>query len=397
MVFMKKCLAALLVLVLCLVYVPVVYATELGQAGADQVSDRFAEEDVSVEDQSPEDVPPAEPDTDPAPDPGPDQEPEEPEEPGEPGEMWPGPFYSDVPESRWSYANIRALFDLGIIPPMATFGPVEGCTRLDFVNMLYKCHLSICGEQEDGEVGSQTSDTETDEPRFTDVLPGSEGYDAVMWAAENSVSEGINDTEFGCDRVLSRQEGAVFVIRMAHACGISLPKAADMTMFRDAANISAFARSSVMACQMAKLLSGKGQGTFDPNGTITNEEAATLVHRLYGAAVKDPISGEEMISTEPDAYIDEFNQKLFFMEVPESSWAYQYIKTLYDMGMYGENSTFHPTVNTTRLEFVKMLYELHLVLGGEENQQTSSKFTDVADDRNGFDAVMWALDSGVTS
>lgn len=310
-VFMKKCLAALLVLALCLIYVPGVSAAELDQAGAGQMSDSFDEADVSADDQSPDVVPDTEPDE-------PSPEPDEPT-------PKPAQFYSDVAKNRWSYNSIRALFDLGIAPSRDRFEPEAGCTRLDFVNMLYKCHLSICGEQGDGEVGPQTSDTETDEPRFTDVLPGSEGYDAVIWAVENSVSEGISDTEFGRDKVLSRQEGAVFVIRMAHACGISLPKAADMTLFRDAASISAFARSSVMACQMAKLLSGKGEGTFAPNSDITNEEAATLVYRLYGAVVKDPISGEEMISTEPDAYLDEFNQKLFFMEVPESSWAYQYI------------------------------------------------------------------------
>lgn len=382
-VFMKKCLAALLVLALCLIYVPGVSAAELDQAGAGQMSDSFDEADVSADDQSPDVVPDTEPDE-------PSPEPDEPT-------PKPAQFYSDVAKNRWSYNSIRALFDLGIAPSRDRFEPEAGCTRLDFVNMLYKCHLSICGEQGDGEVGPQTSDTETDEPRFTDVLPGSEGYDAVIWAVENSVSEGISDTEFGRDKVLSRQEGAVFVIRMAHACGISLPKAADMTLFRDAASISAFARSSVMACQMATLLSGKGEGTFAPNSDITNEEAATLVYRLYGAAVKDPISGEEMISTEPDAYLDEFNQKLFFMEVPESSWAYQYIKTLHDMGVYEDIDAFRPTANTTRLEFVKMLYELHIILGGEENQQTSSKFTDIADGSNGFDAVMWTADSGVTS
>ncbi len=392
-VFMKKCLGLFLALALCLTCVPGAFATEQGQAVADQVIEGDDEKDILAEDQSPaavQDIEPA-PDLETEQDLGAEQEPDEPLPEPSPE---PAPFYSDVPEGRWSYESIRALFDLGIVPTGTTFGPIEGCTRLDFVSMLYKCHISISGEQDDGE---QAPDTETDGSRFTDVPPGSEGYDAVMWAAENGVTEGVSDTEFGRDRVLSRQEGAVFVIRMARVCGISLPKAADMTMFRDAADISAFARSSVTACQMAKLLSGKGGGKFDPSGVITNEEAAALVYRLYGAAVKDPVSGEEMISTEPDAYEDEFSQKLFFLKVPETSWAYQYIKTLYDMGMYEEISAFDPTANTTRLGFVKMLYELHIILGGEENLQTDSEFTDIPAGSNGFDAVMWAVDSGVTS
>lgn len=392
-VFMKKCLGVILVLALCLACVPGAYAGELDQAGA---SESLGEEDVSGGEQNPDAIP----DTETAPDSKTEQEPASPEPSTEPSpepSPEPPPFYSDVAADRWSYAGIRALFDLGIIPPGEFFSPGEACTRLDFVSMLYKCHLLICGEQGGDETEPQPLDTETEEPRFTDVLPGSEGYDAVMWATESGVTEGINDTEFGPDRVLSRQEGAVFVIRMAYACGISLPKTADMVMFRDAANISAFAKSSVAACQMAAILNGKGNGTFDPSGTITNEEAATLTYRLHDAASKGPGSGEETVSTEPDAYEDEFNQKLFFMKVPESSWAYQYIKPLYDIGMYDEISVFNPTANTTRLEFVKMLYKLHLVLGGEENLRIGSGFTDIPAGSSGFDAVMWAVDSGVTS
>ena len=372
---MKKCLGVFLVLALCLTCAPGAYAAEEGQAGADRGTDRFAEEGASTEAQT---VP--EPDTEPVSDPETQQK---------LGESSPesAPFYLDVAEGRWSYDGIRALFDLGIIPPGDYFGPTEGCTRLDFVNMLYKCHLSICGGRGNENAG----------PRFTDVLPGSEGYDAVMWAAENGVAAGINDTEFRPDRTLTRQEGAVFVIRMARICGISLPKAADMTMFKDAGNISVYARNSVAACQMAKLLVGKAGGIFDPNGIITKEEAAVLVYRLYGIASKAPSSGEERVSTEPNAYLDEFNHKLFFLKVPETLWSYQYIKTLYDMGMYDEGIAFDPAASTTRLDFVKMLYELHLALGGKENQRTGSGFTDVPIGSSGFDAVMWAVDSGITS
>lgn len=368
---MKRCLGVFLALALCLAYVPEAYAGELGEAGAG----------VSAGGQGPAAV--LEPETEPAPDAEAKQEPEPSPEPV--------PFYSDVTEGTWSYESIRALFDLGIIPPGPLFGPREGCTRLDFVNMLYKCHLSL-----DGETGARALVSKKAAARFTDVPPGSEGYDAVMWAAENGVAEGVSDTEFGRDRVLSRQEGAVFVIRMAHACGISLPKAVEMDMFRDAADIAAYARSSVTACQMAKLLGGKGEGTFDPNGTITNEEAAALVYRLHTAAADGPAGGEGLVSTEPGAYDGEFDQKLFFINVPEAAWAYQYIKTLYEMGMYEGISVFNPTASTSRLEFVKMLYAMHLALGGEENQQDASGFTDIPAGSNGFDAVMWAVDSGVT-
>lgn len=365
-IFLKKCLGIFLALSLCLTCGTGAYAEEPDRAGTDQAAEIFTDEDIFAEEQIPAAI--AEPNAEPA------------------------PFYLDVAENRWSYASIRALFDLGIIPPGTRFGPGESCSRLDFVSMLYKCSFSIRGE-----AVPQAPETGGEESRFTDVLPGSEGYGAVMWAVENGVTNGITDTEFGPKGVLSRQEGAVFVIRMARACGISLPKAEDMTMFRDAAAIADYARSSVTVCQMAKLLNGKGKGMFDPNGTITNEEAATLVNRLYGAAVEGPAGGEEILSTEPGAYMDEFGYKLFFLKVPDASWSYPYVKTLYDMGMYEGVSAFEPTASTSRLEFVKMMYELHLALGGKENQQTDSVFTDVPAGSSGFDAVMWAVDSGVTS
>lgn len=407
--FVKKCLGVFLALALCLTVVPGAYAEESDQAGANQAAESVAGEDVSAEDSSSAVVP--EPDEE-EPDQAAENAAEESvptEEPGsavvqetdreltvdgepkeDPSEAVPepAPFYSDVAEDQWSYAYIRALFDLGILSPSDKFYPGNGCTRLDFVNMLYKCDLVLYGEPEEG--------WGTD-PRFTDVLPGSEGYDAVMWAAANGVAAGINDTEFGGDGVLLRQESAAFVIRMARSCNIPLPKARDMVMFRDAASISAYARSAVTACQMAKLLSGKGDGVFDPRGTLTREEAATLVYQLYNAASREPVSGEETVSTEPGAYLDEFMPQLFFINVPESLWSYRFIKTLYDMGMYEGVEVFDPGASTSRLEFVKLLYELHLALGGAENQRTSSSFTDIPAGSSGFDAVMWAVDCGVTS
>lgn len=367
--FMRKCLSLFLVLALCLSCVSGASAEELEQAGTVPETDRFAEEDGSAADQEFAAV------LEPAPDPETKQAPES------------APFYSDVDQGRWSYAAIRALFDLGITPAKANFNPGKGCTRLDFINMLYQCYLSIRGLQGGGETG----------PWFSDVLPGSEGYDAVMWAASNGVTTGISDTEFGPGRVLSRQEGAVFVISMARSCGISLQKVAEMTMFRDADDISEYARSAVTACQMAKLLSGKENGRFDPKGTITNEEAAALVYQLYRAASKEITGGGEWVSTEPHAYEETFLQKLFYLNVPETSWAYQHIQTLHEMGMYAGIDAFQPTASSSRLEFVKMLYKLHLALNGAENQQTSSNFTDVPVDSDGFDAVMWAWSSGVTS
>ena len=83
-----------------------------------------------------------------------------------------------------------------------------------------------------------------------------------------------------------------------------------------------------------------------------------------------------------------------FTDVPESRWSYPYIQQLYDAGVVSGTSatTFEPTANVTRAQFVTMLAGLQ---GADVSAYTSGKFSDVPADAWYAPYVNWAAENGV--
>ena len=83
-----------------------------------------------------------------------------------------------------------------------------------------------------------------------------------------------------------------------------------------------------------------------------------------------------------------------FTDVPENRWSYPYIQQLYDAGVVSGTSatTFEPTANVTRAQFVTMLAGLQ---GADVSAYTSGKFSDVPADAWYAPYVNWAAENGV--
>ena len=83
-----------------------------------------------------------------------------------------------------------------------------------------------------------------------------------------------------------------------------------------------------------------------------------------------------------------------FTDVPADRWSYPYIKELYDAGVVSGTSatTFEPTANVTRAQFVTMLAGLQ---GADVSAYTTGKFADVPADAWYAPYVNWAAENGV--
>ena len=85
-----------------------------------------------------------------------------------------------------------------------------------------------------------------------------------------------------------------------------------------------------------------------------------------------------------------------FTDVPESRWSYPYIKQLYDAGVVSGTSatTFEPTANVTRAQFVTMIAGL---AGADVSGYASGPFDDVQAGSWYAPYVNWAAASGIVS
>ncbi len=121
---------------------------------------------------------------------------------------------------------------------------------------------------------------------------------------------------------------------------------------------------------------------FDPEGGEAQESPPPL----------QELAGMQIPSQSPASLLP---QEDFYSDVAEDSWYYEYIRTLYDLGVLSGGGRFSPGESATRMEFARSLYRLHIVLGGETDGSVSP-FTDIPAGGEDSAAASWASRSGVT-
>ncbi len=176
--------------------------------------------------------------------------------------------FSDLRRSHWAYDEILDVVDKGLFLGTGedTFGPEVEMSRAMFVTVLARLARA---EVDD----SKKSD-------FDDVAKNMWYTGAVNWAAKNGIVKGVSKDDFAPDRVITREEMATMIVRYTDYWDVTLPKDEKEIKFSDWRSISDFADDAVTACQRAGLLKGVGENRFDPKGTATRAQVATLISRL---------------------------------------------------------------------------------------------------------------------
>ena len=180
---------------------------------------------------------------------------------------WDNP-YKDVADSDWFYDCVKYVTDNGLMNGTATtaFSPNATMTRAMFVTVL----------------GRMADVNTADYPAslFEDVAKNSYYAAYVAWAAENSIVTGMSDTSFAPDLNLTREQLCVILTRYLTSIGVELEPEQDAEEFADADTISGWAVDAVAACRAAGLISGRGDGIFDPAAPSSRAEVATIFMRL---------------------------------------------------------------------------------------------------------------------
>ena len=111
-----------------------------------------------------------------------------------------------------------------------------------------------------------------DAPTFSDVLPGSYFYDAVRWAAENNITNGVAPGEFGPNRPTTRAQFVAFLWRLAdepHSAGHNF---VDFT--------AGWQQSPGGLAASYGITNGISPTEFGPDQTVTRGQAAAFISRF---------------------------------------------------------------------------------------------------------------------
>lgn len=104
----------------------------------------------------------------------------------------------------------------------------------------------------------------------------------VNWAIDNGILLGYGNGEYGLTDTVTREQMAVFFIRFFEKMGIDTSKlwTKDAFAFADDESISDWATDAVYEIQKIGLIQGKENNLFDPKGTATRAEGATVLYNL---------------------------------------------------------------------------------------------------------------------
>jgi hypothetical protein len=120
--------------------------------------------------------------------------------------------------------------------------------------------------------------------RFTDVSVGTWYASAVEWAADMGIVNGVGDNRFNPDAEITREQMAVMLANYVWYKQYILPQGQTGT-FNDEASISSWALNSVKIIQAAGIIGGRPGNVFDPQGTATRAEVATIFTNYINAYI----------------------------------------------------------------------------------------------------------------
>ena len=109
---------------------------------------------------------------------------------------------------------------------------------------------------------------------FMDVPTDAYYYDAVLWAAENGITGGIDDTHFAPNATCTRAQAVTFLWR---AAGSPAPKSSNVP-FEDVAADSYY-HDAVLWAMENGITKGTSDTTFSPNADCTRAQIVTFLWR----------------------------------------------------------------------------------------------------------------------
>ncbi len=183
-------------------------------------------------------------------------------------EVW----FKDVKENDWFYEDVKYVFEKGLMNGIneETFAPNDNLTRAMLVTILYR------NEGEPALAGDDANIV----PPFADIDAGAYYASAVKWAQQNGIVNGVNDTEFAPDALITREQIATIMFRYAQYKGINTDISENIISFVDVNEISQYAVSTITWAVETGLIKGKSTTTINPKDNATRAEIAAILQRF---------------------------------------------------------------------------------------------------------------------
>ena len=191
------------------------------------------------------------------------------------GDACPSKPYHDVDTGRWYHEGVDYAIAHGLMNGVGNgmFEPESSMTRAMLVTVLWRY------------AGSPAEGTNT----FVDVKPNQWYTQAVAWAAEHGVVNGVGHGMFEPDGNVTREQMAAILYRYANGVGIDTSARGNLAAFPDRNQVSSYAVDALSWCNAMGIIGGTKEGGvdyLDPQGFATRAQVATILMRYIEKVVK---------------------------------------------------------------------------------------------------------------
>ncbi len=178
-----------------------------------------------------------------------------------------GEPFLDVNEGDWFYDAVAYANENGLMDGVGgnRFAPNSATTRAQLVTILYRLEgqPAVSGDLP-----------------FTDVEAGTWYTNAVVWAAQNGIVNGVGDDTFAPGNDLTREQLVTILYRYAEAKGYDVSASADLAGYPDGEEIQAYAREAMAWAVAENIIQGMEDDTLKPAGNASRAQIATILMRF---------------------------------------------------------------------------------------------------------------------
>ena len=181
--------------------------------------------------------------------------------------------FNDVPDNAWYKGAVDFVSSHGLFIGVSEteFGPSLNMTRAMMATVLYRLE----GERQ---ISGGTA--------FKDVDAGTWYSDAVKWANDAGIVLGYDETTFGTNDNITREQMAVMFCRYAKYAGMDVSASKTLDGFTDGSKTSDWAQDAMKWAAAVGLFKGDDTGALRPQDNATRAAVATLYMRMAELMVK---------------------------------------------------------------------------------------------------------------
>ena len=186
--------------------------------------------------------------------------------------------FIDVNDEDWFKESVDFVVGLALFKGTDEnkFSPYMSMTRGMFVTVL-------------GRLYEHMNDLTLAKPRelsFDDVPLDSYYAASVKWAGDNNIISGYGEGLYKPDQIISREQALAILYRFAAYAGLDTTKTSDIREFSDSDEASPWALEALKWGAGSGILSGRADGSLDPQGLVQRCEVAAILQRFFAAFIE---------------------------------------------------------------------------------------------------------------